>query len=152
LTPTGRRPAPLNALVSAQMSRMPRTSTRPELLIRRELHRRGMRFRVNYRLLPGRPDIAFTRAKVAVFIDGCFWHKCPLHGTAPRNNAAWWAAKLQRNVERDREKDDRLTTLGWTVMHFWEHENPMDVADSIETLWRVKRGAPERGTGSPRGV
>ncbi|WP_431884120.1 very short patch repair endonuclease [Micromonospora gifhornensis] len=152
MTSTGRRPAPLNALVSAQMSRMPRVSTRPELLIRRELHRRGMRYRVNHKLLPGRPDIAFTRAKIAVFIDGCFWHMCPSHGTFPKNNSAWWLAKLQRNVQRDREKDDQLRALGWTVTHFWEHEDPVDVADSVEALWHRKRETPERGTRSPRHV
>lgn len=111
-----------------------------------------MRYRVNHKLLPGRPDIAFTRAKIAVFIDGCFWHLCPLHGTVPKNNSAWWTAKLQRNVQRDREKDDQLSILGWTVTHFWEHEDPVDVADRIEALWHRKRGTPERGTRSPRHV
>src|SRR3954451_16345183 len=84
------RPSALNAKVSAQMSRMPRERTGPEMLLRRELHRRGMRFRVNYRALPGRPDIAFTRARLAVFVDGCFWHLCPLHAVPPKNNGQWW--------------------------------------------------------------
>ncbi|GAA1026222.1 very short patch repair endonuclease [Virgisporangium ochraceum] len=115
---------------------MPRASTGPELLIRRELHRRGLRFRVNHKPLPGRPDVAFTRVRLAVFIDGCFWHMCPEHGTLPKNNAEWWLAKLRRNVERDAEKDDKLAALGWSAHHFWEHEDPLAVADTIEARWR----------------
>lgn len=135
-----RRPVPLNAAVSNQMSRMRRSSTKPELLIRRELHRRGLRFRVNHPALPGRPDIAFTRARLAVFVDGCFWHQCPTHAVMPKNNREWWMAKLQRNVERDREKDMALVDLGWHVLHFWEHEDPISVADEIEQTWRSVLG------------
>lgn len=134
-----RRPQPLNHAVSAQMSRMPRASTGPEVLVRRELHRRGLRFRVNYPNLPGRPDVAFSRARLAVFIDGCFWHMCPEHATVPKNNRDWWLAKLRRNVERDREKDAALAVLGWEVLHFWEHETPAHVASVIETRWRQRR-------------
>ncbi len=96
-------PTPLNDLVHDQMSRMPRRDTKPELALRRELHRRGLRFRVDYRDVPGRPDIALTRARIAVFIDGCFWHRCPLYCRVPKNNRQWWRAKLDRNAERDRE-------------------------------------------------
>jgi len=134
-----RRPTPANKAVSAQMSRMPRVATTPELTIRRELYRRGLRFRVNYRQLPGRPDIAFTRARIAVFVDGCFWHRCPEHGILPRNNREWWRAKLERNVARDREKDDLLRKAGWVVVHLWEHEDPMLVSERIEQLWRSRR-------------
>ena len=109
------------------------------MLVRRELHRRGLRFRVNMAGLPGRPDIAFTRVCLAVFIDGCFWHMCPEHSTMPKNNSAWWRDKLLRNVERDRDVDVRLGLLGWHVVHAWEHENPVDVADSLQRLWRVLR-------------
>jgi DNA mismatch endonuclease, patch repair protein len=151
-TTKGRRPTPLNAAVSAQMSRMRRTSTGPELLIRRELHRRGLRFRVNYGQLPGRPDIALTRVQVAVFIDGCFWHQCPEHGVMPRNNREWWQAKLHRNVERDREKDAELARLGWLVLRFWEHEDPVGVAGRIEQAWRGRRDALTASPRSPRGV
>jgi DNA mismatch endonuclease (patch repair protein) len=138
------RPAPLNSMVSAEMQRMPRESTGPEMLIRRELHRRGLRYRVNDRNLPGRPDIAFTSARVAVFIDGCFWHSCPDHGVLPRNNREWWRAKLTRNVARDREKDAQLGTMGWVVVHVWEHEDPIRAADAIEELWRTRRHPPAR--------
>lgn len=141
----GRRtPAPLNATVSAQMQRMPRSSSGPEILLRKELHRRGLRFRVNSRELPGRPDITFTAARLAVFVDGCFWHSCPEHGILPKNNRDWWRTKLTRNMERDREKDGQLEQMGWTVVHVWEHEPPSVVADSIEQLWRSTRGTTAR--------
>jgi DNA mismatch endonuclease, patch repair protein len=129
-------PAPLDATTSARFQRMPRTATKPELALRRELHRRGLRYRINDPRLPGSPDVAFTRARVAVFVDGCFWHRCPEHGTLPRNNRDWWLAKLDRNVARDRAKDAALIELGWTVLHVWEHEAPVAAADRIEAEWR----------------
>ncbi|GIG91118.1 very short patch repair endonuclease [Plantactinospora endophytica] len=141
-----RTPAPLNDTVSAQMRRMPRERTGPELRLRRELHRRGMRFRVNRKDLPGRPDITFSRARLAVFVDGCFWHMCPSHSTMPKNNAEWWRAKLERNVERDREKDELLVSQGWHVLHVWEHDDTGVVADRIQALWLSLRAA--RPTGS----
>jgi DNA mismatch endonuclease (patch repair protein) len=140
-------PAPLNAVVSVQMQRMPRERTKPEMKLRRELHRRGMRFRVNYKDLPGRPDIAFSRARLAVFVDGCFWHMCPAHSTLPKNNAAWWRAKLMRNVERDKEKDDLLTSMGWDVIHVWEHEDTPTAADRVEAIWSTRRN--DLSTGRP---
>jgi DNA mismatch endonuclease, patch repair protein len=136
---TQRTPVPLNSTVSAQMQRMPRSSSGPEMLIRRELHRRGLRFRVNHPRLPGRPDIAFTAARIAVFIDGCFWHSCPDHSVLPKNNRDWWQSKLERNAKRDREKDAELEKMGWTVVHVWEHEEALEVADAIEELWRSAR-------------
>lgn len=127
------RPLPLTAGVSRQMSRMPRRDTGPELALRRELHARGMRFRVAPKQLPGKPDIVFTRAKLAVFVDGCWWHLCPVHGSIPKNNADWWRAKLHRNVERDRQKDEMLRAAGWSVLHVWEHEKVAEAADAVET-------------------
>ncbi|MER6755205.1 DNA mismatch endonuclease Vsr [Micromonospora echinofusca] len=129
-------PRPLDAATSARFRRMPRASTKPELRLRRELHRRGLRFRVNHPGLPGRPDMAFTRAKVAVFVDGCFWHRCPEHGTLPRNNRDWWQQKLDRNVARDRAKDAALAELGWMVLHVWEHEATDAAANRVEAEWR----------------
>ncbi|MER7474534.1 very short patch repair endonuclease [Micromonospora sp. NPDC000018] len=125
------------------MKRIRRASTKPELLIRQELHRRGLRFRINHPALPGRPDIVFTKARLAVFVDGCFWHQCPEHGVMPKNNREWWQAKLRRNVERDREKDAALTALGWQVLHFWEHEDPTAVAEELEQRWRHLRPPAE---------
>jgi DNA mismatch endonuclease, patch repair protein len=130
------RPVPLNAAVSAEMQRMPRSSTGPEILIRRELHRRGLRFRLNSPQLPGRPDIVFTGRQIAIFVDGCFWHACPEHGVLPKNNRDWWRNKLTRNVARDREKDMQLAALGWIAVHVWEHEDPTEAVDTIERLWR----------------
>jgi DNA mismatch endonuclease (patch repair protein) len=142
-----RLPTPLNAAVSAQMQRMPRSSTGPEVLLRQELHRRGLRFRINLRALPGRPDIAFTAARIAVFVDGCFWHSCPDHGILPKNNREWWREKLARNVERDREKDIQLENMGWTILHVWEHERPSAAAETIQQLWASARGAAARRAG-----
>lgn len=130
-----RGPQPLNAAVSAQMSRMPRARTKPEMLLRRELHRRGLRFRVNHAVLPGKPDLSFTRARLAVFVDGCFWHMCPEHVVLPKNNSAWWHAKLLGNVERDRAKDAALAGIGWTTLHIWEHEDIVEAADCVERCW-----------------
>lgn len=113
--------------------------TAPEVAIRRALHRRGLRYRVNMPL-PGigkvRPDIVFTRVRVAVFVDGCFWHRCPEHGTSPKTNADWWRQKLDTNVERDRTTDTALVEAGWTVIRIWEHENATNAADRVEALLR----------------
>jgi len=129
------RPKPFSSTVSKNMSRMPRRDTRPELAARREMHSRGMRFRVSA-ALPGRPDIVLTRAKIAIFIDGCFWHACPEHGNIPKNNSLWWSEKLARNQRRDGEKDAALIAMGWSPLHFWEHEPVADVVDLIEAAWR----------------
>lgn len=88
-----------------------------------------------------RADVLFTRAKVAVFVDGCFWHGCPMHKTGPANNAAWWADKLARNVQRDRETDAHLRSLGWAVLRVWEHE---DMAQAAIDIGRVIRSGATR--------
>ena len=117
------------------MSVARRKDTKPELALRRILHARGLRYRVTYPV-PGLPrrtiDVAFTRAKVAVFIDGCFWHGCPEHATRPRANSEWWVRKLETNMTRDTDTSRVLSELGWTVLRFWEHEEPTAVADRIE--------------------
>ena len=128
------------------MSEAKRRDTKPELQVRRLLHARGLRYRVMYPV-PGirrrSIDIAFTRAKVAVFLDGCFWHSCPLHGTQPRANAEWWLAKLQRNRARDAETSQALEDAGWLVLRFWEHEAPDVVVEAIcsEVLGAAGGGA-----------
>jgi len=109
-----------------------RTDTKPELALRHALHRLGYRYRKDYRLdlVSGRrvrPDIAFTARKVAVFVDGCFWHACPEHGSKPRANEWYWGPKLIKNVERDRINDAALILAGWTVVRLWEHV-PLDEA------------------------
>lgn len=103
-----------------------RTDTKPEVALRSELHRRGLRFRKDHPIRvegrrPIRPDVVFTRARVAVFVDGCFWHRCPKHGNDPRSNSSYWGPKLARNVERDREVNTRLAAAGWRVVRIWEH-------------------------------
>ena len=128
-------PHPTSAEVSARMRRNPRRNTRPELVVRSELHRRGLRFRKDLPLrVPGRvvrPDVVFTRARLAVFIDGCFWHRCPEHGNVPTANGDYWRPKLERNIARDRAVDAALSEAGWRVLRAWEHEPPSEVADRI---------------------
>jgi DNA mismatch endonuclease (patch repair protein) len=114
----------------------PKASTTLQRAIRRELHRRGRRFRINYLGLPGWPDLAFTRATVAVFVDDCFWRRCPRHCTVPDVDRSWWLGKLERTVVRDRERDARLAELGWSVIHVWEHESAIEAADRIEAEWQ----------------
>lgn len=128
--------------VSKAMSKIRRRDTKLELKVRRELYRRGLRFRVDYAAVPGRPDIAFTRVMVAVFLDGCFWHGCPLHGTSPKSNADWWKAKITRNLERDARVRDQLEDLGWLVLRYWAHDDVDDICDEIEDVWRNLSGYP----------
>jgi DNA mismatch endonuclease (patch repair protein) len=120
-------PQPSSPGRSANMRANRRTDTKPELALRRALHKLGYRFRKDYRLdLEGRrvrPDIAFTARRVAVFVDGCFWHACPQHGSKPRANDWYWTPKLARNVERDRAADETLAAAGWQVVRIWEHES-----------------------------
>ena len=117
------------------MKKMPRTDTAVEIALRRELHGLGLRYRVNLRGLPGTPDIAFTKTKIAVFVDGCFWHRCPDHGVMPKSNTDWWKTKLDGNVERDRRKDRELESMDWLPVHVWEHEDPAVAANTIRELW-----------------
>jgi DNA mismatch endonuclease, patch repair protein len=121
-------PHPSSPGRSANMRANRRTDTKPELALRRALHKLGYRFRKDHRLdLDGgrrvRPDIAFTARRVAVFVDGCFWHACPQHGSKPRANDWYWTPKLARNVERDRAADETLAAAGWHVVRIWEHES-----------------------------
>ena len=128
-------PIPTSLEVSARMRRNGRRDTRPEIELRSELHRRGLRFRKDLPVrVPGRvvrPDVAFTRARLAVFVDGCFWHCCPEHGNQPRANTDYWRPNLAGNVARDRAVDDALQGAGWRVVRAWEHEAPTAVADRV---------------------
>ncbi|AWK70628.1 very short patch repair endonuclease [Rhodococcus oxybenzonivorans] len=120
---------------SARMRAQRRRDTAPELGLRRELHRRGVRYYVDRAPMKGirrRADLVFPRRKVAVYVDGCFWHSCPKHATFPKNNAQWWADKLAGNVTRDRDTDARLIESGWTVVRIWEHEDPIEAADRVQ--------------------
>lgn len=117
-----------------------RRDTLPELRVRRILHARGLRYLVDTAPagIRAKADIVFTRRKIAVFIDGCFWHQCEIHGTLPRANADYWTSKLARNVKRDRLVNRELAEIGWEVLRYWEHEDPTAIADSIAAEW-VKR-------------
>ncbi|MER5477762.1 very short patch repair endonuclease [Streptomyces sp. NPDC002734] len=116
------------------MSRQGRRDTAPEVAVRRLLHAAGLRYRVNVPV-PGMPrrtiDIVFSRLKIAIFLDGCFWHGCPQHATQPKSNAEWWRAKLDKNMARDLETTKHLEAEGWTVLRYWEHESPGKVADAV---------------------
>jgi DNA mismatch endonuclease, patch repair protein len=135
---------PSSAGVSERMSRVRRRDTAPELELRSELHRRGLRYRVDKRPLKGTPsraDLVFGPAKVAVYVDGCFWHSCPEHGTMPRSNEAFWQDKLGRNQERDAAVNEALAAEGWTVVRIWEHEEIEPAADRVEAAVRESRGS-----------
>ncbi len=124
------------------MSRQATTDTEPELALRRRLHAAGLRYRVNHPPLAGlrrRADVVFTRQRVAVFVDGCFWHSCPQHSTAPKANASWWATKLEGNRTRDAETNRLLEDAGWIVLRFWEHEDPDSAAASVVEAVRARQ-------------
>ena len=145
-------PHPSSAGRSANMRANRRADTKPELALRRALHRLGYRYRKDHRLdladgVRVRPDIVFTARKVAVFVDGCFWHCCPEHGTQPAANTWYWEPKLRRNVDRDRAADAALGEAGWTVIRFWEHESidaavagVVDVLDGGQVADLLDRG------------
>ncbi|MGE5335849.1 MAG: very short patch repair endonuclease [Nitrososphaerota archaeon] len=127
-------PSASSPAVRAAMRGNRKRDTRPELALRSELHRRGLRYRIDTRPLQAlrcRADIVFRRQNVAVFVDGCFWHGCPEHGTSPKTNPSYWSAKITRNVERDRINDAELGDAGWVVIRVWEHELPAEAASRI---------------------
>ncbi|MFC9918254.1 very short patch repair endonuclease [Agromyces binzhouensis] len=116
-----------------------RRDTNPELAVRRQLHARGLRYRVDFAPPPTprrRADIVFTRCRIAVFIDGCFWHGCPQHYVRPVTNADYWASKIERNVQRDSDTTARLRAAGWIALRSWEHEPPEAVADRVQEAVR----------------
>jgi DNA mismatch endonuclease (patch repair protein) len=120
-----------------------RTDTKPEIRLRSALHRRGFRFRKDFRITAGevkvRPDIVFTRRRVAVFVDGCFWHGCPDHGRTPSVNGWYWSPKLQRNADRDQRVTCALEATGWRVFRFWEHEALDDVVATVASALNEAR-------------
>lgn len=123
-------PLPSSPHATSTMKANRRRDTKPELRLRSLLHKQGLRYRVDKRVVvsdvPCRPDILFGKAKVAVFVDGCFWHACPKHGELPQSNREFWKEKLRRNRERDLRQTAALERAGWRVIRIWEHEDPAE--------------------------
>ncbi|AKU18561.1 hypothetical protein VV02_02170 [Luteipulveratus mongoliensis] len=137
-------PGPSSPELTQRYSRLRRKDTAPEVALRKALFAAGLRYRVTFRV-PGRPrrsiDIAFPKQRVAVFVDGCFWHGCPVHGTSPRANSAWWRQKLATNVARDADTNQVLSNAGWTVVRIWEHEDPVEAVGRVsEVLTQPHQG------------
>ncbi|MBL9088907.1 MAG: very short patch repair endonuclease [Planctomycetia bacterium] len=127
-----------------------RESTSPEVRLRRCLFAHGLRFRLHQPLLHGRArkiDIVLPKHRAAVFVDGCFWHGCPQHGTRPKVNRWYWDAKFSRNQARDRDTDRRLRALGWKVFRFWEHLSPESAAARV-AKWVAVRESKRTGSAS----
>lgn len=126
--------------------------TSPELAVRRAAHRLGLRYRVSARPLTNvrrTADLVFPKQRVAVYVDGCFWHGCPTHYVAPKTNSDYWSTKIMSNRQRDRDTDMRMAAEGWLVLRFWEHEDPQATAQAI---WRAvrERCAQPHSSGSER--
>jgi DNA mismatch endonuclease (patch repair protein) len=128
--------------VSAQMSRHPRKDTEPEVALRRVLFARGLRYRVHLPVPGWRRrtiDVAFPGVRLAVFVDGCFWHGCPEHGEIPASNREWWRRKLDGNRRRDDETSEHLVSLGWEVLRFWCHEDVTVMAEAVAASVEARR-------------
>lgn len=128
-------PDPTSAKVSARFSRHPTRDTIPELALRRALHQRGLRYRVDYRPLAGvrrRADLVFTRSRVAVYVDGCYWHGCPEHCRLSGQNLDWWQHKIETTRRRDADTDALLTEAGWSVVRIWSHTSVEDAVALVE--------------------
>ena len=116
------------------MARIRGRDTAPEMALRRCLYANGLRYRVGFRCEGARPDVVFPQARVAVFVDGCFWHGCPIHAVRPKTNAEFWSSKLAGNAARDRRQAESLTAAGWIVLRYWEHEVDQDVGRVANTV------------------
>ena len=136
-------PKPTSENVSKRMRRNRKIQLKPEVAVRSALHARGLRFRKNPAVRAGsvlvRPDIVFTRARLAIFIDGCFWHHCPTHGNVPRANSDYWSPKLERNVKRDHLVTEELEASGWRVLRAWEHEETEAVVHRVVAALEAER-------------
>jgi DNA mismatch endonuclease (patch repair protein) len=130
-----------------RMQRVRQKNTSAESALRRELHARGLRYRIHVPVLtkPRRvADLAFSGPRVAVFVDGCFWHGCPLHATWPKQNAEFWRAKIMANQDRDRDTSERLRAEGWRVVRVWEHEPPTLAAGRIAKIIETRAAKGHR--------
>jgi DNA mismatch endonuclease (patch repair protein) len=144
-------PRPSSPAAELRMRQQRQRDTRPELRLRSELHKRGLRFFVHRKPLPQirrTADVVFPRARVAVEIRGCFWHSCPLHATLPKANADWWRMKLAANQRRDTETEGLLRAAGWEPIVVWEHEDPAAAAARIEAAIRLRVPGKDVASGS----
>jgi DNA mismatch endonuclease (patch repair protein) len=143
-----RQPFASSESVRKRMSAQRSQDTGPELALRRALHRRGLRYRVHVQPLPElrrEADVVFRSAKVAVFVDGCFWHGCPAHGRRQHSTNGWyWPEKIERNRQRDADTDRRLVEAGWTTVRVWEHDDVAAAAERIEGMTRSRPSAEPR--------
>lgn len=131
---------PSSAEASRRMARIRQTGTAAELALRKELYQKGLRYRVGFEVLkkPRRvADVAFPGLKIAVFVDGCFWHGCPLHATWPKHNAEFWKNKIEVNRARDADTNARLRALGWRIVRIWGHESPVLAAKKVHRIVRA---------------
>lgn len=139
-------PTPLSDTIRRRMETARQRDTSIEVRLARELHDLGLSFESNVAAIPGtrsRPDLLFATPKIAVFVNGCFWHGCPDHGTWPKHNAAWWRTKIEANRERDVKNDDVLTRAGWIVLRYWEHDDPRVAAREIaKRIGQLERCVP----------
>lgn len=136
------RPCPSSEAALKRMQAAKPRDTAPEVALRSALHRRGLRYRVDTKPLEElnrRADVVFRSTKVAVFLDGCFWHGCPIHGTQAKANAEFWSRKIKENQERDLDTTERLEHAGWAVVRVWEHEDPEEASERILNLIRTRR-------------
>ena len=132
-------PAASDEKTRSRMSNTRQRDNANEVALRSALHRRGLRFRLHRKILEGSTrtaDIAFTRARLAIFVDGCFWHGCPIHGSWPKTNAEWWRQKIDANRRRDSDTNERLTAIGWKVLRIWEHEKIDAAVSMVENALR----------------
>lgn len=136
------------------MRNTPQRDTPPERRLRSALFALGLRYRVQTPPLSGvrrRADVVFPRERVAVFVDGCFWHSCPIHGTQPKANELWWAEKLAANRSRDADTDARLVAAGWISIRVWEHDDPAEAARAIgQRLGELRRDRPSQSMRNAR--
>ena len=137
-------PVPSSQAVTAVMKGNRKIGSKPETQLRSRLHQLGYRFRKNFPIRAGelrvKPDVVFTKKRLAVFVDGCFWHRCPIHGTEPVVNTSYWEPKLMRNVVRDRRVDEALSSAGWQVIRIWEHESVEEAARVVANALAAETG------------
>lgn len=137
-----RSPTAKSTRVSENMSRIKGKDTKPELLLRKALYQAGVRgYRKNYKKLPGKPDIVFLRKRIALFVQGCFWHGCETCGRrTPTHNSAYWMNKIDKNIARDKDNNEKLQAMGYIVVEIWEHQLKNDLKATTEKILQLLKG------------